>query len=211
VKRTTKYAAAEQALGLPAGSLRDRLFVNQAWELVKRGRISEAEFWRRVLPLVGLPPADLPAGPLAFILDEQIDPRVVALAERVHRRYRTALLSNATVSYDQRWQQFGLVPLFDVMVNSARVGLAKPEPEVYRLTLDRLGVQPAEALFVDDKERNTRAAEALGMPSLVFSDAGQLERELVERLDLRPEGSDGPDGPEGSGEPDGPEVRSSQS
>jgi putative hydrolase of the HAD superfamily len=184
VPQDAEYAAAEQALGLPAGSLGDRLFANQAWELVKRGRISEAEFWHQVLPMVGLPPADRPTGPLAFLLDEQIDPQVVALAERVHRGYKTALLSNATVSYDQRWQRFGLVPLFDVMINSARVGLAKPEPEIYRLTLDRLGVQPSEALFIDDRERNTRAAEKLGMPGIVFSDARQLERELQKILDL---------------------------
>jgi hypothetical protein len=47
---------------------------------------------------------------------------------------------------------------FDLYVNSAEVGLAKPDPAIYQLTLDRLGVRPEEAIFIDDHVRNTDAA-----------------------------------------------------
>jgi HAD superfamily hydrolase (TIGR01509 family) len=71
--------------------------------------------------------------------------------------------------------------MFDVVVPSAKVGLAKPEPEIYQLTLDLLGLKPDETLFIDDLPRNTTAAEALGIPSIVFESPTQLRRELVAR------------------------------
>jgi putative hydrolase of the HAD superfamily len=78
-------------------------------------------------------------------------------------------------------EQYGIHHLFDVVVNSARAGVAKPDPRAYRLVLDGLGVAPGEALFVDDKPRNISAAEALGIPSILFTSAPALERELAER------------------------------
>ena len=68
--------------------------------------------------------------------------------------------------------------LVDVAVNSARVGLRKPDPQIYRLTVDRMGLPPEECVFVDDKERNTAVAEMLGMKAIVFRSAAQLMGQL---------------------------------
>jgi FMN phosphatase YigB (HAD superfamily) len=59
--------------------------------------------------------------------------------------------------------------------------MAKPEPEIYQLALKLLGIAPEEALFIDDLPRNTIAAEALGIPSIVFESPAQLRRELQAR------------------------------
>jgi HAD superfamily hydrolase (TIGR01509 family) len=71
--------------------------------------------------------------------------------------------------------------LFDDVISSAEIGLAKPDPAIYRLALERLRVQAGEAIFVDDLARNTEAAESIGLPSLVFESPEQLRRELTER------------------------------
>ena len=62
-----------------------------------------------------------------------------------------------------------LSSLFDAVVISYEVGLAKPEPEIYRLTMSQLGVSPADALFVDDRAENVAMALELGMRALQFT------------------------------------------
>ena len=103
---------------------------------------------------------------------------MVAIARRLHKRYRTALLSNATPLLDRLLCDLDLDDLFDAVINSSRVGLRKPDPAIYLLTLERLGLRAEECLFVDDKQRNTDVALALGMHAVTFSSASQLEREL---------------------------------
>ena len=68
--------------------------------------------------------------------------------------------------------------LFEVVVDSAFVGMRKPEPEIYALTLERLGL-PAEAcVFVDDLEPNVEAAREAGMHGIVYRDTAQAIAEL---------------------------------
>jgi len=80
------------------------------------------------------------------------------------RGYRTALITNSVVEWLPWWDR--VLPdgdVFDVVVHSCRVGLRKPDPAIYRLALDRLGVQPAEAMFLDDFEAMADAAREVGM------------------------------------------------
>ena len=184
--RPQQYAAAAAELGLSVEELEGRLWDTEPWQLVKRGQMSDAEFWQRVLPLIGMAPADAPYGPLAFLLQEDLDEDVVGIVRQLKGRTALALLSNATLAYEPRWVQFELLDLFDVVINSARVGLAKPDREIYELALEKLGCAPGEVLFIDDKARNTIAAEALGIPSLVFTDAVTLAHELEARGVLAP-------------------------
>lgn len=185
--RSEDYARAAQALGLTVDELYQALWETDGWQKVKRGQLDEADFWRGALPLVGMAPADAPYGPLAFLVEERIDSAMLDLTRRLKPHYQIALLSNATLGYEPRWQTFELHTIFDVMVNSARVGLAKPDAEIYHLALELLGRQPDECLFIDDKPRNVIAAEALGIPSIVFINAAQLEAELERRGILAPE------------------------
>ncbi len=185
--RDEDYARAAQALGLSVEELYQRLWETDGWQQVKRGQIDEADFWRAALPLVGMTPANAPYGPLAFLIEERLDPAMLDLTRRLKPHFQLALLSNATLGYELRWRAFELFTVFDVLINSARVGLAKPDAEIYRLALDWLGRQPDECLFIDDKPRNVIAAEVLGIPSLVFTDAAQLEAELARRGILAPE------------------------
>ncbi len=92
-----------------------------------------------------------------------------ALVGRVERlragEIRTALVTNNAREFREGWRS--LLPvdeLFDVVVDSSEVGVRKPDPRIFRLTLERLGgLSPAETLFLDDFESNVRAAEALGI------------------------------------------------
>jgi putative hydrolase of the HAD superfamily len=169
----------EAQLHLLPGALAELLFGGEHWRAVSTGRISAKEYWREVHAALDgrIPPALLPFKYNAFAYEE-LNRRTVAVGRQLHRRYRTALLSNATLGLEALLAELGLTDLFDVVVNSARVGLRKPDPEVYRLAAARLGLELAECLFVDDKERNTEAARSLGMHSITFRSAAHLAREL---------------------------------
>jgi putative hydrolase of the HAD superfamily len=93
----------------------------------------------------------------------------------------TAIVSNMGDTVHERMvSELGWLSRFDVLVWSYQLGIAKPDPAIYRYALEKLGTQPAETLFIDDKAENVEAAVALGMKGIIFSDAGKLRTDLVE-------------------------------
>jgi putative hydrolase of the HAD superfamily len=95
------------------------------------------------------------------------------------RGLRFALCTNNVREWQPLWR--AMLPfddVFEVVVDSAFVGTRKPEPEIYALTLDRLGLPAAACVFVDDLERNVEAARDAGMEGIVFRDTGQAIAEL---------------------------------
>lgn len=97
--------------------------------------------------------------------------------------YRTALVSNNVAEY-WTWVlgTLDVDRLFDATINSAHVGHRKPEPAIYRLALEALGVSPDRALFLDDNEENVAAAADIGMRvvHVTASDADLFEAVKVE-------------------------------
>jgi putative hydrolase of the HAD superfamily len=72
--------------------------------------------------------------------------------------------------------------VFDVIVFSAEVGLAKPDRRIYQLALDRLRVQSAEAIFIDDVQENVEAAQAIGMAAIRFENTEQTMTKIERYL-----------------------------
>src|SRR5450755_3644010 len=90
------------------------------------------------------------------------------------RGYRLAICTNNVREWEHRWR--AMVPveeIFDVVVDSAFVGARKPEPPIYELTLERLGVTADAALLIDDVEINCQAARELGMCAVWFRSSEQ--------------------------------------
>ena len=104
------------------------------------------------------------------------------IAELRRRGLRTALLTNNVREWEPLWRAKlpEIEELFEVVVDSAFVGLRKPEPEIYELTLQRLGngIRGEQCLFLDDLEVNCDAARALGMTAVRFVSAEQAIAEL---------------------------------
>ena len=101
------------------------------------------------------------------------------------RGYRMALLTNNVREWEPLWR--AKIPavdeIFEVVVDSGFVGMRKPDPRIYELTLERLGdVRAEECVFVDDIDVNCEAARELGMTPVHFVDAGQAIAEVEELL-----------------------------
>ena len=109
------------------------------------------------------------------------NPAMLAWQQQLRQHgIRTAILSNMgdTVLANIE-REFDWLPRFDVLVWSYQHNMAKPDPAIYRLTLDRLGTHPEESLFIDDKQSNIDAARALGLLAIQFSTIEKLREDLV--------------------------------
>jgi putative hydrolase of the HAD superfamily len=99
------------------------------------------------------------------------------------RGYRMAICTNNVREWEPLWRaKLPVEEIFSVVVDSGFVGVRKPEPEIYALTLDRLGVAPDAALLVDDIELNCEAARALGMQAVWFRSTDQAIEEIESAL-----------------------------
>jgi putative hydrolase of the HAD superfamily len=93
--------------------------------------------------------------------------------------YKTAILSNSFVGAREREQEaYGLEQLCDVVVYSHEEGMEKPDPAFYGRVLERLGVQPDGAGFLDDSEACVAGARCVGINGVLFVDNDQAIAEL---------------------------------
>ena len=171
----------EQKYGLPSGGLFSALYEIPQWREISLGRGSEKEWLKAVLARL----YELAGRPIPGIRQEWpkiwrgLNEDVVSLARRLRSRYKVGLLSNATKDLEEMLlEHHGIVDLFDVVINSARVGLAKPDVRIFHLAAERLGVPASACVFTDDLAHNVEGARAAGMRAFQFQDAAHLESEL---------------------------------
>ena len=106
---------------------------------------------------------------------------VIKLITRLRKNYRVALLSNAPSAFLRGiLAEHQLDQYFDQIVISSEVGMVKPNPDIFSHTLERLGVTSQEAIFIDDSEKNTHGAEAVGIKTVLFRSAAQLASGLTD-------------------------------
>ncbi len=155
--------------GLGERSIVDTLYGSDTWRQVETGK-GDREAWlveahTKLEEMAGrpIPPLHVHWREKQHLIDGN-----VALIERLRPAYRTALLSNADLTLRDRLRTFGLDRHFDAIVISADVGMAKPEPGIYALAAERIGLPPGECVFVDDMASNIEAARAAGMEGVHY-------------------------------------------
>lgn len=176
-------------LGLTRATLEGALW-GEAWRALEGGQIDNATYYRHVAKALRLPDlATVERFLSEFYADEWLFPEMLDLVERLRQtgRIKVALLTNACIGQDEVMRRkWGLDPraTFDLYVNSAEVGLTKPDPAIFELALARLGVSPGEAIFIDDSAANVQAAANLGIHAIHLASAEELPAVIaqVERL-----------------------------
>jgi len=157
---------------------------NPLFELEK-GAITYEEFLRRL-------EAFLPGGQKLEGFGErfmgQLEPNfgmIDRMRELRASGRRMALLTNNVREWEPLWRAKlpDIDEIFEVIVDSAFVGMRKPEPEIYELTLERLGAEAGECLFLDDLEVNCATARELGMTVIRFVDTDQALADIAAALE----------------------------
>jgi putative hydrolase of the HAD superfamily len=148
------------------------------------GKLTGVAFWQRILRRAGLPPDQAMAEELNLwdcrFWTVQNTAMVTWQLALKQRGLLTAILSNigdSTLASIER--EFDWIHRFDVLVWSYQLGIAKPDPAIYRHALAKLGTLPEETLFIDDKQENIAAARALGIQAIQFSSAEHLRQDLI--------------------------------
>lgn len=140
------------------------------WHRLERGEIEFATAREEILALgqergVRADPFELFAMMSGGSARPELVDRVRSLRDK---KIRTALVTNNVKEFRQAWRSMLPVDeLFDVVVDSSEVGIRKPDPRIFQLTLERLGIAADEAIFLDDYAGNLQAAEALGIRSVL--------------------------------------------
>jgi putative hydrolase of the HAD superfamily len=147
---------------------------------LETGDVEPAEFERRFAELLGTDADGLIEGLFAGL--QPAEPMLAALGRAAEFGIPTGLISNSWVMdhYTDEIRQ-----LFDVVVISAEVGLHKPQPEIYLLAAERLGVDPKDCVFVDDLRENCAGAEAVGMTAVLHRNIEDTLTRLEELLGVK--------------------------
>jgi putative hydrolase of the HAD superfamily len=164
----------EPRLGLSPGDLGHQLA--EVAEAGAVGAISEPQAGLLIAEILGLDAAQLDAF-LADLWTEYLgtlNTDLAAYFAGLRPRYRTGIISNSFVGARHREQQrYGFAEMTDLIVYSHEAGLSKPDPRIYQLACDGLGVPAADMVFLDDLPENVAAARELGMQAVLFQDTGQ--------------------------------------
>jgi len=187
--RTEQRAPRQQLaarLGMTYEQLSSLVFDSPSARLAMQGKITPEAHWEAVRAALALSPLEFLVVRNDFWAGDVLDSGLVDTLRALRPRYKTALLSNAwgdlRAVLVSEWK---IADVFDELVISAEVGLLKPDPRIYRLALERLGVAPQEAVFVDDFTENVAGARAVGMQAIHFRDAQQARADLEAVLDGR--------------------------
>jgi epoxide hydrolase-like predicted phosphatase len=151
---------------------------------LEKGHMSEEEFTRRLGAELGREISSMRDTYFAHLHPNE--PMIGYLRGLRKGGLRLGLLTNNVREWEPLWRSKlpDVEELFEVIVDSGFVGMRKPEPEIYLLTLERMGggLRAEECLFLDDIEVNCEAARALGMTTVRFHDNDQAIAELDEAL-----------------------------
>jgi putative hydrolase of the HAD superfamily len=123
------------------------------------------------------------------VLEKEGEPNEVLLTyirAKLKPKYKLGIISNATADWVSEILIKNDVRLFDEIVISHQVGIAKPEPTIYEMLLKKLNVGADEAVFIDDIETHCEGARAVGMQAILYKEFEQMKLELEKILATKP-------------------------
>ena len=158
-----------------------------AWQRLERGELLLDEFCRIFdSEVANLGYAVSTAAMMLEMADYVvIRPRMLEAVRRIRSHgLRTAALTNNWLMDEKDDEREALKSRFDAFIESSRTGLRKPDPRIYELTCEAIGVLPGEAVFLDDIGANLKPAARLGMLTIKVTDPNEALRELGEALGI---------------------------
>lgn len=185
--RTEDPAPREQLaaeLGITRAELEKAVFGGEMGTRAQRGEIHPDELWEHIRRQFGLTRQQIDEFRRRFWAGDRLDHELVAAIRKLRAAgYLTGVLSNAwgdlRTTLRDEWQ---IADAFDFITASAEEGVMKPDERIYHIALARAGVEPAEAVFIDDFPHNIAGAQAVGMHGILFQSRAQALRDLENLL-----------------------------
>ena len=175
------FARWEEETGLPTGFLRTVNAVDphgNAWARLERNDVTIDEFcdlFEREAKEAGHP---VDARQVLALLLGDLRPQMVEAVRRCKERLKIGMLTNNIAAPESRPDLAEVMALFDVVIESSKVGVRKPEPRFYELACELLAIEPHEAVFLDGLGVNLKPARAMGMTTIKVVDPDDALHEL---------------------------------
>lgn len=175
----TPRRALANRLGWQMDPLMELIFGSRDGYRVQLGLISYHEHLQNLGEILGQTQAEIKQTISEFFAGDRLDMDLVDNIRQLKHDYTTAVLSNySSLLREKINQQWHIADAFDHLIISAEVGVKKPDPEIYQLTLERVGCLPGQAVFIDDAIENIDAAHSAGIHAVHFQNPAQAWREL---------------------------------
>ncbi|WP_375428821.1 HAD-IA family hydrolase [uncultured Sphingomonas sp.] len=189
----------EETRGLPHGLVRHINAADpdgNAWARFERAEIDAAAFDRLFAEEARALGHDLPGADVLALLAGDVRPRMVAAIDRLKRdRYKLGCITNnvpsgvgagMALTPDRAAEIAAILARFDEVVESSKVGIRKPDPRIYAMMTDALGMEPTECVYLDDLGINCKPAAAMGMTAIKVATQDQALTDLERALGLDP-------------------------
>jgi epoxide hydrolase-like predicted phosphatase len=172
-------------LGVTREYLNDLFFSGPLGIRAQKGEISVSELMSHIRSELALTSSEFPDLQERFFAGDMIDYKLVDFIRTLKPRYKTGVISNAWGQLDELLAEWEIADAFDVVIGSGDEGIMKPDPAIFRLALERLGIEPGEAVFIDDFIENIQGARAVGMQGIHFLKPEQALGDLKVLLEIK--------------------------
>lgn len=170
-------------LGLTRSEINYHIFRSPMGIKTQMGEIHPEQLWDMFQKELNIPTESIPEVKESFWAGDRLDIDLVDSIRSLKGKYKIALLSNAwsdlRYHIENTWK---IADVFDPMIISAEIGMVKPDAAIFQYTVQKLGIDPSEGVFIDDFKENIAAAHSMGLRVIHFRDRTQAWDELVSIL-----------------------------
>jgi len=178
----TEYQAPRQQLaerlGMEYDDLNRIVFDSETGIQASIGAITSQQHWESVMKRLKRSAEEMTAIREGFFAGDIIDRQLLEFLRSLRGKIQTGLISNAWSDLRDYMTREKIIDVFDHIIISAEVGVAKPDPKIVQIALEKAGVRPSEAVFVDDFYVNIEGCEKVGMQGIHFTDAQSTLQQL---------------------------------
>ena len=190
------FSRYEAERGLPADFIRGvnaRNHHENAWALFESSRCTLDEFDRLFLEESRALGHAVPGRDVIDLLGGDLRPRMIEILKRLKQDYRVACLTNNMNlgkdrsmwgSPDRAARVAEVMTIFHLVIESSLEGLRKPDPRIYQLACERIGVAPDEIVYLDDLGVNLKPAREMGMTTIKVTSEAQAVADLSQILGM---------------------------
>jgi len=187
----------EKERGLPADFLRSINATNpdsNAWAQLESSQVTVDEFDELFAQEAASKGHRVMGKDVLELLSGDVRPEMVNALKAIKAQHQIGCITNnvntgqgpgMAKSSEKAAQVAEIMALFDVVIESSKVGIRKPDPEIYRMTCEQMSIQPEETIYLDDLGINLKPARALGMSTIKVLNADQALDELETLLDMQ--------------------------
>ena len=182
----------ERDRGLPLDFIREINAANHlenAWAKLERAEIDHTTFDRLFAEECRAMGQDVRGKDILPLLAGEIRPEMVQALKRIHTRCKTGCITNNLPAGEGNTMasiyKREIMADFDHVIESAKIGMRKPDPRIYEMMVEALGVEPARCIYLDDLGINLKPARTMGMTTIKVADAAPAIAELERLLDMK--------------------------